>query len=175
MAVDSTSSVFDGRPEQWARMFDLDIDPGPNWRWTELGAIWRHQLTAPVFADLAPPPPARPGQEQLRIPEAARGTVRTFQDLLHGPRPPLELLELTKDFAKRHLSQPDVVLPRGIAMALYYASILLAWERHGRRITRLSKAQLCRGLAWVLDQPWLDRETRRLFHDGLAWLEAAER
>src|SRR5262249_24592385 len=122
------------------------------------GAILRHQLTAPVRFDLG-----RPARSVRRF--------RSFADLLHHPRPPLALLTMTKDFAKASRSHPDRPLPQPGATLLYFASILVARVRPGRRISGVGDAALCRGLRWSVGQPGVDAAVRRLFREGLARLD----
>jgi hypothetical protein len=145
-------------PRRLARMLEPADSEAPGWRPDELGAILRHQLTAPVRFDLGRP--ARAGRR-----------VRSFADLLHHPRPPLALLTMTKEFAKANRSHPDRPLPEPVAALLYFASILVARLRRGRRITDLGDAALCRGLRWGVGQPWVDAAVRRLFREGLDRLD----
>jgi hypothetical protein len=139
-----------------------------NWRPEELGAILRHQLAAPIEADL-------PGTQCLsRRERGQRGRNRgrfTFGGLLHHALPQVELLRLVKEFAKAHLRRDDGLLPREIAHLLYYASLTVAQCRCGRRISRLSDAALIEGIDWVLSQGWVDAQTRGLFLTGRGLLQ----
>jgi hypothetical protein len=78
----------------------------------------------------------------------------------------LELLELTKDFAKANMDHAQSSLPGEVAAALYYTSIAAALVRLDTRITRLPDADLRRGLLWTSEQAWLDAETRQLLLTG---------
>ena len=79
-----------------------------------------------------------------------------------APQPPLELLELVKDFAKANADHPENGLPKEIAAVLYYGCIAAALVRLKARISKLSDAELRRGLGWAVEQPWVDEETRQL-------------
>ena len=140
------------------------------WQPQELAAILRHQLSAPVQFDLG-------GLEKglarklAALSEAEGLLVRSFADLLFHPSPPLELLELTKRFAKSCRTHPHGPLPREIASLLYYASIVVAMLRCGKRITTLDDASLRRGVEWLLGQPWLEDKTRAILKEGLDFLD----
>jgi len=168
---ESASEVFGSEPERVARFFDLDARPRRLWRSEELGAILRHQLAAPVFFDLERFEPEKAARLQATLAGGVSGgEIRSYADLFHLWRPPLELLRLTKDFAKSHLNHPDATLPREVATVLYYASILVARLRCGESLSRLNEEALLKGVLWVLAQSWVDAETRALFEEGHARL-----
>ena len=149
-----------------AEMMDPDPSGGRGWHNEDLGAILRHQLSAPVQFDLGNL--AREVAQKLRMLSEAEGLlVKSFGDLLGHPNPPIELLEMTKDFAKACASHPDSPLPKEIASLLYFASIVVALTRRGERISQLSDVALRRGIERVMDQPWLHDKIRRLLQEGL--------
>ncbi len=164
---ESADEVFNSEPERLAEFFKLGARPQRLWRSDELDAILRHQLAAPVFFDLEAFEPEKAAQLRAALAgEGTTGPIQSFSDLLHLWHPPLELLRLTKDFAKSHLGHLDATLPREVATVLYYASILVARMRCAEFLTRLNEEALLKGVRWVLDQPWLDPETRALFQEG---------
>ena len=146
------SSADNSGPDALASMLDIDGDTGPAWTGQELEAVLRHQLAAPLRADLG----ARAS--------AAEATT-TFQDLLHHPAPPVELLTAAKEFAKACRNDPRSGLPSEVAAVLYFAAIVVARRRCGATITQLSPEELRAGVEWVLAQPWVDAATRRLFDE----------
>ena len=148
-----------------ARMMELKSDEGTLWEADDLEGILEHQLAASLEADLAD---LRPGlRGRLEELGAAGGPpIATFKDLLEHPRPPLELLELTKRFAKRCRSNPEGPLPDDIATVLYLAAIAAAMTRCGTRITKLGDEGVRHGLEWAVRQPWLDASTRELLEQG---------
>ena len=148
-----------------ARMMELKSDEGALWDTDDLEGILEHQLAASLEADLADLRPGLPARlEELG---AADGPpIATFRDLLEHPRPPLELLELTKQFGKRCRSNPDGPLPDDIATVLYLAAIAAAMTRCGTRITKLGDEGMRHGLQWALRQPWLDASMRELLEHG---------
>ncbi|MCY2950638.1 MAG: hypothetical protein NTU53_01515 [Planctomycetota bacterium] len=93
-------------------------------------------------------------------------------DLLHHPNPPIDLLRRTKDFAKLNYADPHSPLAPEICLLLYYGCIAAALLRLNQLITHLPDDDLRNGLNWTLRQPWLDQETRTLFHDALAHLRS---
>jgi len=152
--------------ERLSEMLGLKPDSAPLWRPEELAAIFRHQLAAPVLVDLGGFD--RTAAERLRLLTEAQGLlVKSFADLFRHPSPPVELLRLTKDFAKANRDHPEAVLPREIANALYYASIAAALLRCGERITRLTNEELRQGLAWAAVQPWVDAEVKELLVEAV--------
>jgi hypothetical protein len=153
-----------------------------------MAAIFRHQMAAPLAADLGQSPPgptppeadgcaleaalpanppagAAPRFERLaaRVPPA-----QSFAELLRQPRPAVGLLEVVKEFAKANADNPQSGLPREVAAVLYYACIGAALVRLGSRISKLSDEELRRGLSWAAAQPWVDEETGRLLGEALA-------
>ncbi|MBA2706866.1 MAG: hypothetical protein H0U59_03570 [Gemmatimonadaceae bacterium] len=157
-------------PKHLAGLVSLSGDDAPQWAPQELGAMWKHQLEAPLQFDLS----TIAKDVDATITQMTRADPRPlgrFVDLFRHPRPPLELLQWTKDFAKAQTSGEG--MPPEIAAALYYASILLARMRCNRRISELDDAALYRGSARIMEQPWLDPETREFFSTALASLKTA--
>jgi len=150
------------------QMMTPDPEGSALWAVGELRDLFRHQLDAPLAFDFAQLDAAR-GQ-LLR--ELTRGAVppplHSFRDLLHHPRPPVELLYFLKEFSKAARTNPDAPLPAEIATALYYAGIAAALLRAGGvRITTMDDPDLATGFRWALEQPWADEQTRALFRDAL--------
>jgi len=160
-----THDLHHTEPRLLARMLAIDNEEMPCWLLSELGAVLRHQLMAPIEFDLSRLDP----QAALRLQRELRTAVpriRSFADLFRHPRPPLKLLELTKQFAKASRNHPESPLPEEVASLLYYACIVAARLRCGRRISDLDDDALAKALRWVLQQEWLDAETRTLFRQG---------
>jgi len=159
-------ALLDSDPHALAALLDAGSDDDRIWNPAELEAILKHQLSAPIEVDLVSL--ERHLAARLRLAASSQGLLlRSFGDLLHHPHPPLELLKLTKDFAKACRLSRGGPLPREIATVLYFASIVAALVRCRRRITRLDDANTRQGVEQCLAQSWLDAPTRRLFEDGL--------
>ena len=158
---DSAESVFQGQPKSLAALLEASGEDARLWRPEELGAIFRHQLAAPVLVDLGGYDPGTAARLK-KLSEAQSLLLKSFSDLFQHPAPPLELLELTKDFAKANMDPVQSSLPTEVAAALYYTCIAAALVRLDTRITRLPDAELRRGLLWTRDQAWLDADTRQL-------------
>ncbi len=152
MEIDTTD------PTRLAELFQVSGGRETIWRPEDLGGILRHQLSMPL--ELSP----TGGGGGAPAPAA------TFGELLRNPEPGLELLRLAKQFAKRHGSRPGSLLPREVALVLYYALIAAALLRCRKRITSLSESALRTGFSWTLKQAWLDDDTRGLVHAALATL-----
>jgi len=169
---DSAAAVFKSRPKSLATLMEVGVGHPRLWRPEELAAIFRHQMSAPVLVDLGGFDPATAAK--LRTLSEAHGLLlKSFAELFRHPSPPLELLELTKNFAKANLDHPESTLPGDIASALYYASIATALVRLNERISQLKDEDLRRGLALVKEQAWIDEEIRALLAKAIEKLPAA--
>lgn len=155
--------------QRLARTLGFGTDRETLWTERELEAVYKHQLQAPIAVDLS----ALDEQVAARlrcVAEAQGLLLRSFADLLQHPFPPIELLVLTKNFAKANRFNRRSALPQEVAGVLYYAAIASALVRHHKRITQLTSAELERGVSWALSQPWLDPPTRDLLVSAQAAL-----
>jgi hypothetical protein len=154
----------------------LDPNGGDSSLWPseELGNILRHQLEAPLVFDLGRIAPDWQRMQRL-LDEGSEGGERPlncFGDLFRHPRPPIELLQLTKEFAKGSRVDPDCPLPIEIATFLYYATLASSLVHHHHRMTRMDNDALRCGLRWVLEQPWIEADIRILFQEAVARIDA---
>jgi hypothetical protein len=156
--------LYDSDPQQLASLLDVEsaaADPSNVWRPEELAAILRHQLAVPLGEEFG---------ERIRTLAADLESAgkylglasRTFGELLREPAPPLEALELIKQFAKVARARRDSLLPPEVATVLYFASILVARRRHGVRITSLPDAAIAEGGRWIVAQPWVSDDVKSL-------------
>jgi hypothetical protein len=158
---DSSAAVFKIRAKKLAALMATGEERAWPWRPDELAAIFRHQISAPMLLDLGSFDSHT--ATRLRTLSDAQGLLlKSFGDLLHHPAPPVELLEMVKDFAKSNMDHPEGGLPSEIASALYYCSIAAALVQLDLRISRLPDADLQRGLRWTTEQGWLDEKTKGL-------------
>ncbi len=169
-------AVFDTDRHQLATLLDLSPDAERLWRDEELGALLRHQMTAPMQVDLINLERGL-ALKVRNLAEAQGLTLKSFGDLLAHPNPPVELLKITKDFAKACRLSPHSPIPHEIASVLYFTSIAAALVRCRRRITGLTNDALAEGFRWVLSRSWLDAPTRSLTEESLLFLntQAGER
>lgn len=162
----------DTDPAKLSELFE-PAAPRQPWRPEELGAVFKHQMHTPIQFDLAGQDPVF--RDRLRLLAASEGLLlQSFHDLFCHPHPPLHLLEIVKDFAKRLAADPHSPIPRDIARVLYYLSIATAQWRLQRRISALDTGRLARGLRWALAQPWLDRDAHEILAQALALIEKQE-
>ncbi len=160
----SSDELENSPAETLADLMNLESDESP-WSVDELTAVWRHQLAAPVEFDLTYLEKQRPASlDSLSSPQGPE--IASFGDLFQHPRPPIELLRSTKDFAKSSRGRAEAPLPEEIATMLYLLSITAATIRFGHRITKLDGQALRHSLDWALDQPWIDDESRGLLLEG---------
>jgi hypothetical protein len=163
------AEALSARPRSLAGLLNSSSESERLWRPEELAAIFRHQLSAPVLLDLGGFD-ATLALRLRNLSEAQGLLLKSFSELFRHPDPPLELLVLTKDFAKANMNQPESTLPGEVATALYYASIASALVRLGARISTLKDPDLHRGFGWTMEQGWIDEGTRGLLADARAAL-----
>ncbi len=152
--------LHDAEASQLAQFMDLGDSDGL-WSPGELAAIFRHQLASSVefpFVVLGDPS-TKPVQD---ICSAADPEIKTFGDLFDHPQPPMELLRMTKDYAKQCRARGESPIPAEVATMLYVLSIVVARTSREQRITDLNDQSLCRLAAWAAEQPWIDEPIRRL-------------
>lgn len=148
-------------PGQLADLLECTQPEARLWRPEELGALLRHQLTAPIEVDLGSLPKAT-AQQLKGMTESEGLLLKSLADLLDHPRPPLSLLRLVKDFAKAAHAAPRGPLPPEIARVMYYSSIAAAYLRWGERITQLDGEAMLRGFDWVQNQDWVCTDVKGL-------------
>ena len=153
--------VMDAAP---TRLSELLAVAGPwteGWDEDELGSILAYQLAVPFEAEVLHSFPRLAPRFTPRGPGAG-ARPETLGELLRQDQPPLERLELCKDFAKAASQQPSSAMPKDVALVLYYLSLASAQVRLARRITRLGSRDLCQGLLWAERQPWVPGDLRAL-------------
>lgn len=166
---DYSAATFARSPNSLAALMNSGTGNERLWREDELAAIFRHQLSAPVFVDLGRMPSGAAIRLQ-KLSEAQGLLLKSFSELFHHPSPPLELLELTKDFAKANMNHPGSALPQEVAAALYYTSIAAAAVRLNATISKLHRAALRKGYGWTKSQAWIDDPTKALIGEAIAKL-----
>lgn len=152
-----------------------DVGSRGRWRPDELGQILRHQLEAPLLFDLGTSDSQFTDEQEAPGAAAAAGAaaaesdasrVSSFGELFLHSRPPLQLLRLTKRFAKTSDRRAANPLPEEVATVLYYAAIVAALLRHGEHISRVSDETLREGTDWVLQREWVAGPLRGLFMEA---------
>jgi len=162
---DSTQTIFMSGPASLARILAQDQPDTALWAEQEMRAMWQHQMRAPIEADLGnvqSPDSNTAGKS----PQATTFKGHSFRDLLHDSSPPLALLKMTKDFAKRTLKEADDSQLKEIAAALYYASYAAGMTRCGQRLGGMAQDELSRGFDWALGRVWLDEPTKTLIAEA---------
>jgi hypothetical protein len=163
---DPAGALSKSPPKSLAAFLAAGEERARLWQPDELGAIFRHQMSAPILVDLGGFDPATAARLKL-LSNAQSLLLKSFLDLFLHPVPPIELLTLTKDFAKGNMEQPDSSLPNDVAAVLYYASIAAAFVRLDRRISQLGDAEFKRGLEWAKSKAWVEPPIQRLLDEAL--------
>jgi hypothetical protein len=153
--------------ELLADMMSTEASSRGLWSAGDFGAILEHQLSVPMEPDLKTVDAAL-ARRLCAQAAALSPPIRCLRDLFHHPRPPIELLALSRQFAKRCRSRSEGELPDEVATVLYFLSIVVAALKHGRRISGLDDQALLDGIDWALRQAWLDVATREIFGEGRA-------
>ncbi|MDY0169245.1 MAG: hypothetical protein RBS80_22065 [Thermoguttaceae bacterium] len=168
----SNRDLQNTRTESLAGIMDLTADE-PLWHSKELAAILNHQLAAPVAFDLGFLD-AVPQQSRSELRWDHDPPIASFRDLFDHPDPPMEMLQLTKEFAKACRTRPEAPLPDKIATVLYLLSIVTALVKRDQRISKLDSPALQQRIQWATEQPWVDDHTRELLREGRRALGAEE-
>ena len=163
---DSAGTLSKSPPKSLAAFLAAGEERARLWQPEELGAVFRHQMSAPILVDLSGLDPATAARLQT-LSQAQSLLLKSFLDLFLHPVPPIELLTLSKDFAKGNMEQPDSSLPNEVAAVLYYLSIAAALVRLGRRITQLGDPELKRGLEWAKGKTWVEAPLQKLLDEAL--------
>ncbi|HUC85091.1 MAG TPA: hypothetical protein VL970_07860 [Candidatus Acidoferrales bacterium] len=163
---DPSASVFKSRANELSALLAVGEERSRLWRPDELAAIFKHQISAPLLVDLGGFDPRTAARLKM-VSEAQGLLLKSFSDLIHHSSPPLELLELVKDFAKANVDHPESGLPGEVASALYYLSIASALVHLNARISTLPDPDLERGFSWTRAQGWLDEKTNQLLTQAM--------
>jgi hypothetical protein len=170
---DSSSMVFKSHAKELAELMASGWENARLWRPEELAAIFRHQMSAPMLVDLGSFDAATAARLKT-LSDGQSLLLKSFADLFHHATPPLELLQLVKNFAKANIDHPESGLPGEVASALYYASIASALVHQDTRISQLPDADLRRGFRWLEEQAWLDEKTKNLLAEAEKKLPGSE-
>lgn len=143
----------------------MSTESSGQWEDSEYADILRHQLAAPILVDLS----LFDSSERRELEQLAgktSGELLSFGQLLESPTPIVDLLVLTKDFAKLSDRPHARLLPPAVANVLYYAAIAAARARLSVNITSLDDPQIAKGVRWALALPWLVPSLRQLFMEA---------
>lgn len=146
-------------------MLSLEESEAEIWNPEEMAAMWLHQLGAEVETDLG----------QVDASPAAKSHIKafagkSFRQLLQHEQPPVELLRLTKEFAKQTLGDGQEKHLKQLASALYYAAYAAGLTRCNTRIGATRNPDLESGFQWAIELPWVDSVTKALLKEGSAWI-----
>lgn len=150
-------------PRSIVSLLSLEEEAAPRWKPSDLAPMFQHQLRAPLVFDLEDLAGAQQRSiQEMTIVPGGGPVLNTFADVLFAAAPPIDLLELIKDYAKSASDDKQAPLPREVATVLYYLAIAAALVRCKKRITSLPDQPLRDGLAWAQAQPFIDDRSRDL-------------
>ncbi len=153
-------------PEKLAE-FLRDDEPYPGsavesaWTPGDYVAMWEMMLRTDLCAAFSTQSLADASTAQ-RLGLEAMPAIETIGQLLRHPRPPIELLRMTKELAKRDAAGREGGLPKAIALTLYHATIFAARVRLNLDISSLSPDELRLGAQRLVGRGWLDKDTVEL-------------
>ncbi|MBC8868576.1 MAG: hypothetical protein H8E44_04125 [Planctomycetes bacterium] len=154
-------------PLRLSRLWQCDSDALVEWQPDELAAIFKHLLASPLVDEVAAVQPRL--AEKLRLCEAVPGErLDTFGDLLTHEQPPLDALDVVKEFCKH--AEDNESLPPDVAFVLYAAVISVALVRRDERITSADDRSLQTRIKWAGSRDWIDPDMKALFEGALARL-----
>ena len=161
--LDSPAAVLKSSAAQLSQIMDLETAGQEVWDEQDLPAMLRHQFSAPLEFDLnSMKLPAREAQRRDRtLTGAATDRMRSFEDLLFHQAPPLELLQLAKEFFKWRTQAAKRGSPAWKIAYLFYLLSVLAAGKHASGLSTLGPKDLRKGADWALGQGWLDQPTKR--------------
>ena len=138
----------------------VDGDDQDLWNDQDHGTILKHQLSALLTTKLreCDSPATQRVLTQTMLGERPSATIGC---LFKFPNPPVELLELTKRYAK-YMGTEDDLLPKDVAAVLHLCAICVAHVRCCRKITAWDDWTLRGKIRWAHQLPWLDEQTRGL-------------
>ena len=140
------------------KFLSLDEDTSEEWQNEDLAAMVRHQLSAPLVADLKAgnSGPSEPEGLHQRLAAAAAIGIMSFGDLLFHQKPPGELLKASKEFFKRRCARIRKGSPDWMIAFLFYNLSILAARQHNVSISRLTPADLLAFTKWAIKQEWVN-------------------
>jgi hypothetical protein len=153
-------------PRQLARM--LNVADLRGWAEVDAGAILRHQLDAPILAELAQVPGIEMDRLRARLSNADWSA--SLLEQLTGSSPSLEMLEGIKSFARHAGKSADSPLWGSPAAVIYYATIAAAIVHHRSSITQLADAEREEGFRWAKAQAGAE-QLAHLFDEALRGLK----
>lgn len=151
-----------------AGLFQLGPADTPLWQDDELEAIFRHQLQTPLDLELREFDPITTNQ---LMKDSSGCWPKTFAELFAQSEPRIELLELTKRYAKSCAASKTGNLPPDVAGVLYVCCIAAAMYRRAQRITTWNDEALCDKLRWAGERSWINEPIRTLLFDTLDALQ----
>jgi hypothetical protein len=144
---------------------ELDREAENLWTTGEMGAVLQHQLAAPAERELRSVDPGL-ACEFTQYTRMHDEGIESFGDLFRHPSPPLELLKLTKAFAKASRRDRNNALPKELCGLLYFLCIALAMIRCEERITSLPDAQIKKGLQWAIGREWIKPDMQEILREA---------
>ncbi len=159
---DSSQEILKAPAKRLSQIMKLGLDQTGQLTPDDLRSVLEAQLDSPIHEVIGLTAQAleRNMQDTGITAEDLPGTLR---ELMQQQHPPLPLLELVKDFAKRCREQVDHPVPSEVATLLYYLCIAVALNRHNKQIARLSAVKIKDGFNWVQAQPWIDNDLKQYF------------
>jgi hypothetical protein len=158
---DSSQTIFLSGPAGLAKILDQNQEDAALWGTGEMNAMWKHQLQAPLDADLSSVSSANLSALRRDL-ETKSFLEKSFEHLLRSSKPPLSLLKAVKDFAKQTFKGAEDPQFKEIAAALYYATYAMGLISHNQRLGGMKRRELVGGFDWALERTWIDEGTKRL-------------
>lgn len=154
-------------PQRLSRLWACESDALIQWQPDELAAVFKHLLSSSIADEVEAVQPrlAKKLQQREAAPDESLGT---FGDLLNDEHPPLDLLNVVKEFCK-HAEEAES-LPADVAFVLYASVISVALLRCDERISSADDKSLRSTIKWAGSRDWISPEAKSWFEQALALL-----
>lgn len=149
-----------------AAMLDINPDSTPEWPAEDYQGIFEHQMALSLKTELAGIDSEQAGH-LVDLCDSSQPVISSLADLMLHPRPPMELLDFAREYAKYLCDCVPSPIPPEIAVSLYYVSIAAAIKCYGYANTTLPDDKLADGLAWTSEQAWVDDQSKLSLREAL--------
>lgn len=165
------SNIFDHRKiQRLAKLLDLRDDEPSTWSDEQHAASFQLQMALPLRTALADVSPRMTALLSLVAGENNQPIV-TLGDLFEHPQPPIEILQIVKEWATQCMQKKNDDIPPRVAPVIYLAAVAAAFVKCQHRLTRSDDTDLQVTFRQALGASWITGSIRHLFQNALQRLD----